>query len=91
MADEKQAEIEAGARVTAFLADPAVQAAFARAEKQAMDDIRSSETDDQMRAARAVLKAIDALQTQLRVTVDRGARTRVEVERAERGAPRKNR
>jgi hypothetical protein len=65
-------QIAEGARVRAFLADPAVQEAFQRLNDRCFEEFKSSTTPAQREAIHAKLQAVDSLKIELSATDGRG-------------------
>lgn len=70
MAEEQ--EIRDGERVAAFLADPAVQAAFERLDKRLYEQFKTGKNPAAREAAWAQASALAMLQTELKATISNG-------------------
>lgn len=79
---QQDEEIRDAERVELFLTDPAIQAALKRVSDKAFEDFRNAKSDDELRAARALLTSGDRLVEILRGVQSRGKRAKIENERA---------
>jgi hypothetical protein len=78
--DQQEREVRDGARVAAFLADPAVKQALVDLETGALLKFKAAKTDDELRAAQAIAKVVDEFARLLKATADRGVVARRDVE-----------
>jgi hypothetical protein len=84
VADQNHKIATDGGRVEAFLADPAVKDAIERTEVKYFAEFKAADTDSKRTSVWAKLKALDDVRLELKVTVDRGAVAKQELERTKR-------
>lgn len=75
--------IRDGERITAFLNDPVIENALKRVTDRAFADFRNAKTDDDLRAARALLVAGERFEEALRGVTSLGKRHKIEKDREE--------
>lgn len=78
--------VKDGKRVREFMDDETIREVLKETADKAYDSFLNAETDDQLRTAQAVRKALDALAETIAVRVQRGEAAKAELERAERAA-----
>ena len=80
------ANIAAGGRVEAFLADDAVAGALVKMEQEYVRAWRAATTVEEREAEHAKMRVLDDFRLELRTIVDRGKMSAATVARAERVA-----
>lgn len=79
--DGLEKQIRDGKRVEEIQKEPVFQEALDRVRSKSYQEFLKAETDDDRRAAWAKARAVEALEVELRITVDRGVAAKVEADR----------
>lgn len=77
-------QIQAGERIQAFLADPAVDGALEKLESRYVREWKASQNVDERNALHAKVCVLEDLKLELRAIVNTGTRAKVESERKAR-------
>lgn len=79
--DGLEKQVRDGKRIEEIQKEPVFQEALDRVRTKAYQEFLMSKTDDDRRAAWAKAQAVEALETELRVTVDRGVAAKLEADK----------
>ena len=82
-------QVSAGERVSRFLADEAVIAAFTKLEEKYIAEWKGSKTREERESLHAKVQVVEDVRTQLRAIVDNGTRAKHEVARQQAARPRR--